>query len=1024
LASSPIRILHLEDDPEDAELALETLRAAGIGCDVERVATAAAFEAALERGHPAASDAPFDLVLADDVVPGFDGKRALALARRVRPDLPYIVLSGVIGEEQAIDLLHAGATDYVLKQRLPRLGPAVRRALRERALAQEHEAAVARMADIVTKLEQKQLLDLILENMPTGVVVARAPDGLLLAVNRKATSIIGRSAEEMTTLHEITRAQAFLADGRRARPEDSPALRALTRGEIVRDILLEFRHPGGSVFAQVNASPVRDASGHVVAVVGTYADVTAQRGLQESLEGERARAARVARFPEENPDPVLGIAADLTVAYANPAGRLVLGLTPGGPIAPWMTEAAREALALRRGVRTEVRVGDRSFSVHFVPAGAEVNVYAQDVTDRKRIENRLRRLYESAMIGVLDWGTDGAITGANDRFLEMLGYTREDLEAGRIDWVRLTPPEWRHLDEKALGDFARTGASPPFEKEYLRKDGTRLPIIVGGAMLDEARREGVAFVVDISQQKAMERALRDGEERLRATFDRAALGIVELDARDRFVAVNDRMCEILGRPRDELVGETIRDLTAPEDRPLTDRTYADVHEGRSERVEYEKRYLRGDGTTLWVHVTVSALRDASGRFRGAIGTVGDISERKAAEAERDALVEALRDADRRKNEFLGMLSHELRNPLAPIRNSLYILGRAAPGGEQARRALAVIDRQVQHTTRLVDDLLDVTRITRGKVRLQRERLDLGELARRTAEDHRELFSKNGLRLEVRLAQEPAIVNADPTRIAQVIGNLLQNAVKFTPRGGETLLAVERGDGFAAVTVRDTGAGIAPEVLPRLFEPFVQGESTLDRSTGGLGLGLALVKGLAELHGGTARAQSDGAGKGTTVSVRLPLERRRTPRLTVVPSRPAPRTSRRVLVIEDNIDAAETLKEALELNGHVVDVALTGSDGLEKVESSHPDVVLCDIGLPGMDGFQVARRIRADPKAGGVALIALSGYAQAEDVERSREAGFDLHLAKPPDLETLERAIAEARSAAAERVADGAAIGPG
>jgi CheY-like chemotaxis protein len=383
------------------------------------------------------------------------------------------------------------------------------------------------------------------------------------------------------------------------------------------------------------------------------------------------------------------------------------------------------------------------------------------------------------------------------------------------------------------------------------------------------------------------------------------------------------------------------------------------------------------------------------------------------------LLEALREADRRKNEFLQMLSHELRNPLAPIRNSLYILDKAAPGGEQARRALAVIDRQVQHTTRLVDDLLDVTRITRGKIRLQREPLDLCALARRTLEDHREQFAKNGVDLELVAPPEELVVDADPTRLAQVIGNLLNNAVKFTPRGGRTTLTVSAAGGgvLAELEVRDTGAGLSSEVIPQLFEPFMQVEKTLDRSAGGLGLGLALVKGLVELHGGGVHVESEGIGKGTSFIVRLPLTMRRARRLTAVRTRHATGVTRRVLLIEDNIDSAETMKEALELSDHLVEIALTGPDGVAKARAGTPDVIICDIGLPGIDGFQVAKAIRAIARLDHVRLVALSGYAQPEDIERAKQAGFDLHLAKPPDLDALERAILEAGP-----MADSAPIG--
>jgi signal transduction histidine kinase len=385
---------------------------------------------------------------------------------------------------------------------------------------------------------------------------------------------------------------------------------------------------------------------------------------------------------------------------------------------------------------------------------------------------------------------------------------------------------------------------------------------------------------------------------------------------------------------------------------------------------------------------------------GAVCVYRDVTEHDRAE-------QSLRESDERKNHFLAMLSHELRNPLAPIRNSVYILERAAPGGEQARRARTVIDRQVHHLTRLIDDLLDVTRISRGKISLHRERLDLPALARHVAEDHRSVFTANGIELETVAAGPPALhVTADPTRIAQMIGNLLHNASKFTPRGGRTVLSVERvDDRLAAVRVRDTGRGIAPAVLENVFEPFVQGDRTLDRSHGGLGLGLALVKGLAELHGGTVTASSDGEGKGAEFVVTLPLDGPAdAPTDAAPPSTTLPAC--RILIIEDNPDTAQTLREVLELGDHVVDTAGSGPEGLEKARHFRPEVVLCDIGLPTMDGFAVASAMRTDPALRTIPLVALSGYAAPSDLERAAEAGFDRHLAKPVDLDELERVVSE------------------
>lgn len=360
------------------------------------------------------------------------------------------------------------------------------------------------------------------------------------------------------------------------------------------------------------------------------------------------------------------------------------------------------------------------------------------------------------------------------------------------------------------------------------------------------------------------------------------------------------------------------------------------------------------------------------------------------------------EADRRKNEFLAVLSHELRNPLAPIQNSLYILDRAPAGGEQARRAQNVIARQVRQLAGLVNDLLDVTRISRNKIQLQRETLDLADVVRRTVEDHRPMFEPSSIGLEVDVGAIPAWVLADRTRIVQIVGNLLQNAAKFTQPGGRVRVSVSVDDGQATLRVCDDGVGMAPETLARLFQPFMQADDSLDRSRGGLGLGLALVKGLVELHGGRIEASSEGLDKGTELVMRLPSQSTPPPRPE--DARTLTLSHRRVLIIEDNVDAADSLREMLELIGHQVAVAYDGTSGLERVRSFCPDIVLCDIGLPGMDGYQIARAIRMDNSLDRLRLVALSGYALPEDQRRARDVGFDRHLAKPPSAETLESVI--------------------
>lgn len=410
---------------------------------------------------------------------------------------------------------------------------------------------------------------------------------------------------------------------------------------------------------------------------------------------------------------------------------------------------------------------------------------------------------------------------------------------------------------------------------------------------------------------------------------------------------------------------------------------------------------RTDGTHFWTEQKFTPIRDASGLVVAVEGIARDITKRKQAE---DLLVEA----DRRKTEFLAVLSHELRNPLGSIRNGVHVLGLGPPGGERASQARAVIERQVAHLVRIIDDLLDVTRITRGKIRLQRERVELNELVRATVDDHRSTFVSAAVDVEVLASPADVFIRADRTRICQVVDNLLDNAAKFTPRGGraQVSLRADTAREQAVLRVHNTGAHISSEVRAHLFEPFFQADRTLDRSKGGLGLGLALVKGLVEMHAGSVDVESDEA-RGTAFTIRLPLD------ATIpVAARPealgeTPRTAhRRVLVIEDNADAGQSLRAALELHENTVEVASSGPAGIEAARVFAPDVVLCDIGLPAMDGYQVARAMRADPALAKLPLVALSGYASPEDVAKSRDAGFNRHVAKPPSIDALERVMTE------------------
>ncbi|HEV3445035.1 MAG TPA: ATP-binding protein [Gemmataceae bacterium] len=380
-----------------------------------------------------------------------------------------------------------------------------------------------------------------------------------------------------------------------------------------------------------------------------------------------------------------------------------------------------------------------------------------------------------------------------------------------------------------------------------------------------------------------------------------------------------------------------------------------------------------------------------------------IAERTAELAQANA---ALRDADRRKDDFLAMLAHELRNPLAPVRNALHIMSMPNVTAELAREAREITERQVQHLVRIVDDLLDVSRIMRGRIELYTERVDLADLLSRAVEMAQPIIDAHGHELQVSLPRQAVALEGDPVRLTQVVNNLLSNAAKFTNKAGCIWLAGEREGDEAVIRVRDAGIGIDAQLLPRIFEVFIQGDRSLERAPGGLGVGLTLVRKLVEMHDGTVTAASPGAGAGSEFTVRLPAltpsagqqDRPAQGSLRAAPSR------RRILVVDDNVDAAESSAVLLRFIGHEVKVAHDGPSALAAARAFHPEIILLDIGLPGMNGYDVARALRAQPEFQTTVLAAVTGYGQQEDVRRSREAGFDHHLTKPLAPEALSEFV--------------------
>jgi PAS domain S-box-containing protein len=522
----------------------------------------------------------------------------------------------------------------------------------------------------------------------------------------------------------------------------------------------------------------------------------------------------------------------------------------------------------------------------------------------------------------------------------------------------------------------------------------------------------VIFSEDITARKRAEAALREREATLRAVVEGTSDAVFVKDAAGRYVLFNEAAGHFVGKRPSEVLGRDDTLLLPPDEaRHAMEHERAIRVDGRT--ITYETEVTTADGVRRTFSVTKGPLHDANGAVTGIFGVARDMTERKRAEEAGKAKA-ADDEANRQKDRFIAMLGHELRNPLAAVQVAVErLLRRRERGGldPDVERASEMIRRQAAQLVRLVDDLLEVSRAVTGKLALKKERTDAASAIRHAVETSRPFFDASGAQLEVVPPPEPIALDADPARLAQALTNLLTNAAKYTPSGGRVTLSTVRERGEIVFRVKDSGIGIAPEMLEAIFDLFVQTDHSLDRAQGGLGLGLPLVRRIAELHGGSVAAFSDGLGRGSELVMRIPVGetgRETTTAQTTTaqppPAQPPQAARRRILVVDDNRDLAEGLAGLLEGAGHEVRMAHDGPSGLKMAEDFHPKVVFLDIGLPILDGYEVARRLRRLPGLEDIALVALSGYGEAKDRQQSKEAGFDLHLVKPSDLWKVEEVV--------------------
>jgi PAS domain S-box-containing protein len=514
------------------------------------------------------------------------------------------------------------------------------------------------------------------------------------------------------------------------------------------------------------------------------------------------------------------------------------------------------------------------------------------------------------------------------------------------------------------------------------------------------------MAIDVTDRKRAEESLRESEERFRRMADHAPVMIWVTESDGHCSFLGKTWYEFTGRTPEESLGFGWIEAVHPADRAAAGATFLAANE-RQEGFRQEYRLLHKDGTYHWVIDAALPRFGDDGTFLGYIGSVIDITDRKQIEEALRESQAALMEADRRKDEFLALLSHELRNPLAPIRTGLELMRLAGDDRSVIDEVRLMLDRQSQQMVRLIDDLLDMSRITRGKVELRKSRVELARVVEGAVETARPVIEELGHKLSIELPRQPVVLEADPTRLAQVISNLLNNAAKYMKRGGKIDLRAERQGSSAVISVKDCGIGIPAEMLETIFDMFIQVDGSLERAHGGLGIGLTLVKRLVEMHNGTVEARSEGPERGSEFIVRLPIVTGllREPSESNGQSR-AEMPKRRILVVDDNENAAQMLGMLLKALGNDVRTVFDGHSALELAEKFRPDVVLLDIGMPKLDGYETARLIRREPWGKTMILAALTGWGQEEDKRRTREAGFDHHFVKPVEPAILQRFLAE------------------
>jgi PAS domain S-box-containing protein len=985
-----------------------------------------------------------DAVLLDYRLPDCDGLEVLTRLQQslsATPPLPVVVVTGQGSEAIAVELLKAGAQDYLVKGQLTpeRLQLTVKNVIQTTQLQHQLERQRA---------ESERRYASIAKLSPVGIFQSDR-DGHDTYVNDRCCEIMGLAPAEasglgwMKVLHPDDRERVL------------QQWEQLIQENVPFHAEYRFQRADGTICWVIGqASAETDAQGQIIGYVGTLTDISDRKRAEQALQESEGRFRLLAETIEDvfwmsNPQ-------EHQLLYVSPAYERIWGRSRTGIHAEfreWIEaiypeDRDRVERNFWKGVYEgrydeEYRVvrpdgsmawiHDRGFPVRDKSGEVQyVAGVAQDISDRKQVETalaanetRLRGFFESSVVGMLYGDIYGGISAANDEFLRIVGYTRENLQTGALRWIDITPSEFLPLDEEAIDQARRVGACTPYEKDYIRKDGSRVRVLVGYSLVGEAREESVAFILDLSERKQAEREAQEGKQILDALMEYVPEGITIADAPDgRIRRVSRYGQELTGRApeviEDISVGEHAqnwgifhRDGVTPASDDVLPLTRSIQH---GEVVTNEEWILqRPDGTQITLLCNAGPIYGDS-YITGGVIAWQDITDRVQIERDRERILQqeqAAREeaerANRIKDEFLAVLSHELRSPLNPILGWTKLMQSQSFDPTETAAALATIERSVRVQIQLIDDLLDVAKILRGKLNMTVAPVELRVVIQAAIETVSTAASAKSIDLRPVFLHSIGQVMGDSARLQQIIWNLLSNAVKFTPNHGRVEICLEQVNDQAQITVSDTGKGIKPDFLPHIFESFRQEDLSTTRKFGGLGLGLAIVRSLVEAHGGTIWADSPGEGQGAIFTVQFPL--------LPMESEPAQvekahelnldLTGIRILTVDDDPEARRLLSAILTKFGAEVLTVASAGEVLAVIEVFQPNVLVSDIGMPEMDGYGLIQQIRIDSyPEGQLPAIALTAYAREDDQQQAIASGYQQHLAKPIDPERLVEAVSK------------------